>query len=258
MIRQQPDGEFLYGASMRGQTVVKVALDGRVLMSIDAAALVPDRYKARNARSGQLAMLLTAVDVAPNGDLYVTDGYASDFIHRFDREDKYFASFDGKEAPYSFTTLHKIAIDKSFDPPRIIGVDRANNRVVHMALDGKFLGVVAEGLLLPAAVAIRGDQAIIGELPGRVTILDKGGKVVAHVGANTGEGVGSNQLPPDKWVPDCWCRRTASPSTRMATSSFPSSNHSETSGGHRPPLQSRRDARMLPFYKAVFKPPRSN
>lgn len=201
VIRKQTDGEFIYGASLRGQTVVKMALDGRVALTIQAATAVPERFKARNARSGQVAMLLTGLDVAPNGDLYVTDGYASDYIHRFDRDGKYVTSFGGKEAPYSFNTLHKLAIDTRFDPPRIIGVDRANNRVVHLGLDGKFLGVVAQGLLLPAAVTIRGDQAIIGELTGRVTILDKAGKIVSHVGANTEEGVGTNKLPPEKWRP---------------------------------------------------------
>lgn len=72
--------------------------------------------------------------------------------------------------------------------------------MVHLALDGRFLGVVAEGLLLPAAVTIKGDEAIIGELRGRVTILNKDGKIVAQIGANTGEGVGGNQLPKEKWV----------------------------------------------------------
>jgi hypothetical protein len=200
IIRKQADGEFIYGATLRGQTILKMALDGRVVMTIPATA-VPERFKSRNARSGQIAMLLTGLDVAPNGDLYVTDGYASDFIHRFDRDGKYIASFGGKEPPYSFNTLHKLAIDSRFDPPRIIGVDRANNRVVHLSMDGQFLGVVAQGLLLPAAVTIKGDQAIIGELRGRVTILDKAGKTVAQVGANTEEGVGSNSMPPEKWRP---------------------------------------------------------
>jgi len=37
------------------------------------------------------------MDVAPNGDLYVTDGYASDYVHRFDRDGKYLKSFGGKK-----------------------------------------------------------------------------------------------------------------------------------------------------------------
>ena len=198
VIRRHDDGEFLYGATMRGQTVVKMLLNGTIVMTIGSSS-VPDQFKTKNARSGQLAMILTGVDVAPNGDIYVADGYASDYIHRFDRSGRYLSSFGGKAAPYSFNTLHKLATDTRFSPARIIAVDRANNRVVHMSLTGEFLGVVAKDLLLPAAVTISGDHAVIGELTGRVTLLDKAGNVVTRVGANTEQGVGTNKIPPAQW-----------------------------------------------------------
>jgi hypothetical protein len=198
VIRRDAEGEFIYGAQLRGQTVFKMALDGTVALRIPASA-VPDQFKVRNARSNQLAMLLTGVDVAPNGDIYVTDGYASDYVHRFDRTGKYLQSFGGKQAPYSFNTLHKLAIDTRFTPARIIAVDRANDRVVHMSLDGGFLGVVASDLILPAAVTIDGDHAIVGELRGRVTILDKNGGIAGRVGTNTETGIGTNQMKPDAW-----------------------------------------------------------
>ena len=190
--------EFIYGATLRGQTIVKMTLEGNIVMTIGSAS-IPDQYKVRNARSNQLALLLTGLDVAPNGDIYVTDGYASDYIHRFDKTGKYITSFGGKNAPYGFNTLHKLAIDTRFTPARIIACDRANNRVVHLSLDGQFLGVVASDLLLPAAITIDGDHAVVGELRGRVTVLDKAGAVVARVGANTEEGIGTNKLPPAQW-----------------------------------------------------------
>ena len=190
--------EFIYGATLRGQTIVKMTLDGAIVMTIGSAS-IPDQYKVRNARSNQLALLLTGLDVAPNGDIYVTDGYASDYIHRFDKTGKYITSFGGKNAPYSFNTLHKLAIDTRFTPARLIACDRANNRVVHLSLDGQFLGVVAKDLLLPAAIVIDGDNAIVGELTGRVTVLDKAGAVVTRIGANTEQGVGTNKLPPAQW-----------------------------------------------------------
>ena len=198
VIRRHDDGEFLYGATMRGQTVVKMALNGTIVMTIGSSS-IPDQFKTKNARSGQLAMILTGVDVAANGDIYVADGYASDYIHRFDRSGNYLSSFGGKAAPYSFNTLHKLAVDTRFSPNRLIAVDRANNRVVHMSLTGEFLGVVAKDLLLPAAVVISGDNAVIGELTGRVTLLDKAGNVVTRVGANTEQGVGTNKIPPAQW-----------------------------------------------------------
>jgi len=201
VIRRQADGEFLYGVRLREQTVVKMALDGTVatvVMTIPSSAF-PEQFKVRNARSGQLALALTDVDVAPNGDLYVTDGYASDYIHRFDRAGKYIASFGGRKEPYSFNTLHKLAVDSRFQPPRLIACDRANNRVVHLSLNGDFLGVVAKDLLLPAAVVIYKDYAIVGELKGQVTVLDKTGAVVERLGTNTDAGVGGNQIAPELW-----------------------------------------------------------
>ena len=200
IISRQPDGEFIFGVTLRGQTIVKIALDGRVAMTIPASA-IPDEFKVRNARSGQLAVLLTDVIVGPNGDLYVADGYASDYIHRFDRTGKYLTSFGGKKAPYNFNTLHKLAVDTRFRPARLIACDRANNRVVHLSLDGEFLGVVAQDLLLPAAIVISGDYAIVGELRGRASILDRSGKVVSQFGANSDTGAGTNQLKPAQWRP---------------------------------------------------------
>lgn len=198
VIRRRADGEFLYGVRLREQAVVKMALDGTVALTIPASSF-PDELKVRNARSGQLALALTDVDVAPNCDLYVTDGYASDYIHRFDRSGKHLASFGGKKPPYNFSTLHKLAIDSRFQPARIIACDRANNRVVHLSLNGDFIGVVAADLLLPAAVVIYQDYAIVGELKGRVTVLDKAGAVVQRLGANTDAGVGGNQIAPELW-----------------------------------------------------------
>jgi hypothetical protein len=198
VIHREADGEFLYGVTLRGQTIVKMSLDGKVAMTIPASA-IPDDFKVRNARSGQLGVLLTGLDVAPNGDLYVADGYASDYIHRFDRTGKYITSFGGKKAPYNFNTLHKLAIDTRFQPARIIACDRANNRVLHLSLDGELLGVVAQDLLLPAAIVVSGDYAIVGELKGQVSVLDKAGKIVSRFGTNTEAGAGTNQLKPEQW-----------------------------------------------------------
>ena len=71
---------------------------------------------------------------------------------------------------------------------------------MHLSLEGEFLGVVAKDLLLPAAIVIDGDNAIVGELTGRVTVLDKaGGPWSTRIGANTEQGVGTNKLPPAQW-----------------------------------------------------------
>jgi DNA-binding beta-propeller fold protein YncE len=198
VIRRTPEGEYLFGATLRGQTIVKMTLEGEIVLEIPRSA-VPREYWVENRFSDELGVLLSGLDVAPNGDLYVTDGYSSDYVHRFDRDGNYLASFGGKEAPCGFDILHKLAMDTRFDPVRIIATDRLNNRVVHLSLDGEFLGVVADDLLLPAAVTIDGDNAIVGELQGRVTVLDRQGSVVTRIGENTEEGIGGNQMSPERW-----------------------------------------------------------
>jgi dienelactone hydrolase len=186
VIRDTGDGEHLYGVSLRGQKFVKLTLAGEVVLQI-ARDAIPREYWTPNRFSTELGVLLSGMDVAPNGDLYVTDGYSSDYVHRFDRNGKYLETFGGKAAPYGFNILHKIAMDTRFDPVRIIATDRLNNRVVHLSLYGEFLGVVNDDLKLPAALAVDGDNVIVGELNGRVTILDKAGDVVTHLGTNTDE-----------------------------------------------------------------------
>ena len=198
VIRDAGDGEHIYGVSLRGQKFVKLTLAGEVVLEISRDA-IPREYWTPNRFSTELGVLLSGMDVAPNGDLYVTDGYSSNYVHRFDPRGRYLGSFGGKAAPYGFDILHKIAMDTRFDPVRIIATDRLNNRVVHLALDGALLGVVNGELLLPAALTIDGDNVIVGELNGRVTILDKAGQVVAHVGTNTAEGIGTNRVPPEQW-----------------------------------------------------------
>ncbi len=204
VIHRNKEGEFIYGSSLGGQKILKLKLDGKVVMTIDAAKTVPDKFKRKGrGKNAKPALRLTAVDVAPNGDIFTTDGYANGYVHRFDKKGKYLMSFGGRgRAPYNFSTLHKICVDTRFSPPRILGCDRENLRMVHMSLDGDFLGVVANDLIFPAAVVIRGDLAAVGEIGGRVALLDKRGEVVRKVGYNDVKAeVKNNKTPPKVWRP---------------------------------------------------------
>ena len=214
IIRKEPDGEFIYAsrlaagltpddqtrAGLGQQAVIKMTLDGKIVMAIPPSA-IPDQFKNK-AQDGRAVMRLTSVAVAPNGDIYVTDGYASDYIHRFDKSGKYIQSFGGKMAPYGFRTMHQLTIDTRYTPARLLACDRANNRLVHLSLNGDFIGVVATGLLAPAAVAVRGDYVAVAELRGRVTLLDKSGAIVATLSSNTAaDEIGTNRTEPSKWHP---------------------------------------------------------
>jgi len=199
IIARGADGvSYIYGVSRLAQEVVQLGLDGRKILTIPAAA-IPAQYR----KDDKQAINLTGIAVAANGDIYVTDGYGLDFIHRFDKSGRYLATFGGKGAPWNFDQCHKIAIDPRFAPARLLCTDRRHNRLVHMDLDGKMLGVVAENLRLPSALAVRGDELAVGELQGRVTLLDKSGKVIAHVGANDNvDEIRTNKAAPEIWKGD--------------------------------------------------------
>jgi len=201
IIAKAPDGTpAIFGASRLGQHIVELGLDGRVKLDIPAT-VVPDQYKEH--AEGKPATNLTGIAVAPNGDIYVVDGYGLDFIHRFDKTGRYLSSFGGKGEPWNFDQCHKIAIDTRFTPARLLCTDRRHGRLVHMDLDGHVLGVFAEGLRLPSALAIRGDELAVAELAGRVSILDKNGQLVASIGTNDNQDeIRTNKAPPEKWQPN--------------------------------------------------------
>lgn len=196
VIHQEDDGEFIYGARLGGQMIMKMQLDGKVLLRIPGSK-IPEKYVRK--RDGKPALRLTAVDVAPDGCIYAVDGYSSDFIHVFDATGKYQKSFGGKESPFGFKTNHKIAIDTRFDPPRILCCDRENRRVVHLSIDGKVLGVTPN-MKRPAAIAVFGEWAAVAEIEGRVSLIDKDGKTVVTLGENKiKEQTATNQVKPADW-----------------------------------------------------------
>ena len=132
VIKKQADGEFIYGPRLGGGNILKLTLEGKEVLNIPSTA-IPEDFKVKS-KEGKSRVAMTGMDVAPNGDWFVTDGYASSYVHRFDKSGKYLKSFGGKKAPYNFTTLHKIAVDTRFSPVRIIACDREAMRVVHMRL----------------------------------------------------------------------------------------------------------------------------
>jgi len=196
IIAQAPDRQFyIYGVSRLAQEIIQLKLDGSRVLTIPASA-IPAQYK----KDDKQAINLTGIAVAANGDIYVTDGYGLDFIHRFDKSGKYLATFGGKGAPWNFDQCHKIAIDTRFKPVRLICTDRRHDRLVHMDLNGHVLGVFGWGLRLPSALAIHGNELAVGELMGRVSLLDRDGHITAVIGSNDNvEEIRTNKAPPEIW-----------------------------------------------------------
>ncbi len=162
---------------------VKKSDDGKqiVLMLADGTEKVIPKEKGVGAVGG---LKLTNCDVAPNGDIYVVDGYGRSHVFVFSREGKFKKVFGGPGEPYKFANTHKIFIDRRFEPARVFCCDRGNKRILHTDLDGKIIGVIAENLRNPSSASFHGDLVCIAEIAGRVSVWNKDGKMVSECGTN--------------------------------------------------------------------------
>lgn len=195
VIRKDGDEEFIFGAVLGEKRVIKAKLDGTVVMEIPTSAF-PE------GKAGPKGLALTNCDVAPNGDIYVVDGYGQSWIFVFDKTGKYKTVFGGPVEPLKLANAHKIFIDNRFEPARILVCDRGNNRMLHLDLDGNLIGVVAsEGLRRPSSASFHGDLMCVAEIAGRVSVWDKEGKLVADLGANNTAGqTNTPKVEPKDWV----------------------------------------------------------
>jgi peptidylglycine monooxygenase len=77
------------------------------------------------------------VTVAPDGDIYVADGYGNSAVHRFNAHGVWRASWgEPGSGPGQFTTPHAIRVTSD---GRVLVADRENNRVQVFRTDGAYL-----------------------------------------------------------------------------------------------------------------------
>jgi|ERR1043166_3687976 DNA-binding beta-propeller fold protein YncE len=195
-LRAEKGTEYIYGARPTEHEVVKLKLDGTQEWAIGFPNDVPE-YAGKEPKAFQPC----ALTVGPKGEVFIADGYGSNFILKYDKDRKFVKLFGGAGADEGkFNTCHGIALDTRQSKPLLLVCNRNNNRVEYWDLGGNFVKVVQKDLRMPAAVHIRGNYAVFPELQGRVTVLDKEGNIVAQVGDNPNPKQRANfGLPPDQW-----------------------------------------------------------
>eukprot|EP00752_Nemacystus_decipiens_P014004 g12440.t1 len=176
LIYNEEDGKgYLYGAQ-NGQAgkkgVVKLTLDGELVYR-----LAPTQEQSKGRYNP------TAVAVGPDGDVYLADGYGSQFIYQWDKDQAFIRAFGGPgNGDGQFKTCHGINVDYRGEEPTLLIADRENGRLQSFTLEGEFIAVTTTGLRRPCAVVFHGDIAAVAELAGRAVVLDKRNKVVSVLG----------------------------------------------------------------------------
>lgn len=196
-IRDEADGEFIYGARNANAEGIKFSAEmGDVVLRLK----FPEESGLKLTKFNP-----TAITVAPNGDIFLSDGYASNHIFKFDKTGKYLMHFGTKGNDLKqFNTAHGMTLDTRYDPPRLLICDRNHEpkgRLLHYDLDGNYIDEIITGLGMPTSAAIQGDFVSVPDLHGRLVILDKSNTIMAVLGHNSDPAKRVNfNVPQDQWV----------------------------------------------------------
>jgi hypothetical protein len=146
----------------------------------------------------------TKVGVAPNGEIYITDGYGNARVHRFTAAGELLQSWgDPGDGPGQFNCPHGIWVHTD---GRVFVCDRENSRVQIFSATGDLLKIwnwsgrpqqimidKANRIFVSAGRCTAGKATLAGKImtenvPANISICDLEGKVLARWGAsNYGE-----------------------------------------------------------------------
>jgi hypothetical protein len=226
-IRREGSSEFLYltvnatnpRLAVQPGTqaaVVKTTLTGEIVWTIQGPPDVP-QYTQPNPDGSAKRYNPTNLAIAPNGDVYVGDGYGSYFVNQYDRNGKYIRTFGGRGSEAGqLNEPHGIWIDTRGDRGSgtgdrgsgtgaraiLVVADRRNNRLQRFTLDGTHVDFIS-GFRLPCHFDERQGSVVVPDLHGRVTLMDRDNRIVQHLGDSNAP-VWNNPLrtqPRDAFVP---------------------------------------------------------
>ncbi|TDU72895.1 hypothetical protein EI77_01361 [Prosthecobacter fusiformis] len=189
--------EYLWLCDSSGASVIKTSLKGEVLLKLPHA-------KDCGAYDATSKYAPTEAAVAPNGDVYVADGYGSQFILQFDAQGKFIRKFGGLSSqamnPGKFMQAHGVTIDLRGPEPLVLCTERIRNEFHWFTLAGEYVrSVYLPGAFMSRPV-ISGDLLLsgvcFGMKPGDyrmwrdrgfILILDKDNRVISAPGGQAPE-----------------------------------------------------------------------
>ena len=194
-IVEEQDTQYLYLTHTGQHKVFKATLEGEILWELgwpeqSGVYTKEDEYKP------------TSVAVAPDGHIYVADGYGKSWVHVYDSEREYVRSFGGPGSEDGqLRTPHGLWLsDDGDDGPRLMVADRENNRLQIFDLDGEHLETISGDLRRPCHMHQRAGDTVVADLAGRVTILDSENALVCHLGDNPDPAKrAKNGVPSNQW-----------------------------------------------------------
>ena len=141
-----------------------------------------DTY-TRVTHGGEPFNLPAGIALAPNGDIFIADGYANSRVHRFSADGRHMLSWGEPGAgPGQFNLPHGIWIDRR---GRVLVADRENDRVQVFTQEGEHLATWPTHLIGPALFYVDDEDVVY--IPehngGLISILTLEGERLAQWGS---------------------------------------------------------------------------
>jgi hypothetical protein len=176
-IRKEGSDEFLYLCDFQHGIVTKRALKGEEVFTLGYPA-ESEAYKPKN--SGLVIPYRpTNVAIAPNGDIYVGDGYGSSFINQYNQKAEFIRTRERGRS----TRLPTRSVGRhAWRAPLLVVTDRGNDRLQRFTLDGKHVDSILGTSKMPCYLHERDGDVVIADLLSKVIILDRKNSVVASLG----------------------------------------------------------------------------
>ncbi len=166
--------------------------EGRLLRTIGErgarsdTGVPPDDFRSQAfekvTHGGPPFNLPTDIDVAPSGEMFMTDGYGNARVHKFAADGTLIKSWgEPGTAPGEFRLPHAVWIDRR---GRLLICDRENDRVQVFDQDGKLLDVWRTKLIGPAVMYVDREDIvyIVEHNAGLVSVLTLDGERLAQWG----------------------------------------------------------------------------
>ena len=174
--------EYLWLTDQFSGEVVKTTLDGRTVLNLHK----PDHPVYQKANYAPTWVAVNEERFGGNGDIWVTDGYGSFYVHRYDKAGRYLNSINGEEGKTgAFSCPHGIWVDTRKPEPELYVADRSNKRIQVYDAEGAYKRAFgADYLTSPDGFITHGEFLMMPELFARLTILDADDQLVCHLGSH--------------------------------------------------------------------------
>ena len=177
---QENQVEYLWLVDQDSAEVVKTTLDGKGIKTLSGP---PHPIYQSGKKYVPTWVAVNEERYGGNGDIWVSDGYGSFFIHRYNKAGAYLGSINGSEGQAgNFNCPHGIMFSYRHREPELYIADRGNNRLQVYDADGRFKRVIEDAFSSPCGFVFQGEFAYIPELCAGVTILDGKDHIVAKLG----------------------------------------------------------------------------